>query len=304
MASDALVTTGLTYRFGRRVAVRELSIRVATGDVYGFLGPNGAGKTTFIRCVLDLLRPESGTVEIFGETDPVARRAAVGAVVETPAFHLNMTGRANLNVAAAYARVSDSAEIDRVIDRVGLSARGDDRVGTYSLGMRQRLGLARALLGRPQLLLLDEPTNGLDPRGMKEVRDLLRDLARRDGITVFLSSHLLGEVEQLCNRVAIIEHGELVSEGPVGALESSASRALQVDVGADPEALGQAMATLEGVSVVGDGEAGRIRLSLDGIDISQLNRALVAAGVDVAALVPVEARLEDDYMALTSESIQ
>ncbi len=304
MASDVLVTSGVTHRFGARVALRDLSIRVQAGDVYGFLGPNGAGKTTFIRCVLDLLRPETGSIEILGESDPVARRRQVGAMVETPAFHDNLSGQANLAVAAAYAGVHDAAEIDRVIDRVGLRARGADRVGTYSLGMRQRLGLARALLGRPRLLILDEPTNGLDPRGMKEVRELLQDLARRDGISIFVSSHLLGEVEQLCNRVAIIEQGQLVSEGPVGGLSRQQAAPNQVDVLADPTQLGRVTADIAGVTIVGDGEAGRVRLSLEGMDIADLNRALVQAGVEVGALVPIAVRLEDEYMALTSESIQ
>ena len=304
MGVDALVATGLTHHFGHRIAVRDLSIRVRQGDVYGFLGPNGAGKTTFIRCVLGLLRPSSGTVALFGETDPVRRRASVGAMVETPAFHLNMSGRQNLAIAMAYAGVRERNELDRVLERVGLSERGSDKVGSYSLGMRQRLGLARALLGTPQMLILDEPTNGLDPRGMKEVRCLLADLAKRDGITIFLSSHLLGEVEQLCDRVAIIEQGALISEGRVGELSSGSVRTTEVDVGADPDVLGPVLAQLEGVRLVGDGDGDQIRLALDGVEIADLNRALVAAKVDVSALVPVEKRLEDDYMALTSESIE
>ena len=210
-ASDALVTMGLGRNFGDRAAIRDLSVVVRTGEVYGFLGPNGAGKTTAIRCILGLLSPHAGAVSIFGETDPVLRRAHVGAMVETPAFHSFLSGRANLGVSAAYAGVED-AELDEILERVGLLDRANDRVRDYSLGMRQRLGLARALIGNPRLLILDEPTNGMDPRGIKEVRDLLVGLSRNHGVTIFVSSHLLSEVEQMCTRVGILNAGRLVSE--------------------------------------------------------------------------------------------
>lgn len=308
MTSDAMLTTGLTRRFGARAAISDLALRVREGDVYGFLGPNGAGKTTAIRCILGLIRRDAGTVTLFGESDPVRQRALVGAMVETPAFHGSMSGRANLELAAAYAGVADPrASIDRALERVGLAGRDRDLVGGYSLGMRQRLGIARALVGNPRILILDEPTNGLDPRGMKEVRDLLRGLAQTDKITVFLSSHLLGEVQVLCNRVGILEKGQLVYEGDVSGLGPASETEevrVAVDIGArDVQALGAALAGIAGAKVLGDGEAGRVRVQLSGIDAAALNRALVGAGVDVTALVPVEANLEALFLSVTSREI-
>ncbi len=219
-ASDALVTIGLGRNFGDRKALCDLSIAVRSGEVYGFLGPNGAGKTTAIRCILGLLSPHAGSVSIFGETDEVRRRKRVGAMVETPAFHTFLSGRANLALSAAYAG-EDTANLDGLFERVGLLERADDRVADYSLGMRQRLGLARALIGDPKLLILDEPTNGMDPRGIKEVRDVLLGLSRDCGVTIFVSSHLLAEVQQMCSRVGILHAGRLVSECSVdGDLEA------------------------------------------------------------------------------------
>ena len=213
-ASDALVTIGLSREFGRRVALRDLSLKIRPGELYGFLGPNGAGKTTAIRCILGLLSPSAGQVSIFGEHDPVQRLRNVGAMVETPAFHEFLSGRENLSLSAAYAGMGE-LDFDSVLDNVGLRDRADDRVSDYSLGMRQRLGLARALLGAPRLLILDEPTNGMDPRGIKEVRDLLLGLSEHHQTTVFISSHLLSEVQQLCTRVGILDRGVLVSESVV-----------------------------------------------------------------------------------------
>ncbi|MEZ4240804.1 MAG: ATP-binding cassette domain-containing protein [Myxococcota bacterium] len=220
MTVPALKVRGLTRRFGARAAVADLDFEVLEGDVYGFLGPNGAGKTTAIRCILGLIRADSGTIELFGETGRAARRH-VGAIVETPAFHDWLSGGDNLSLSAAYAGLAASVaggEIARVLERVGLAERAKDRVGSYSLGMRQRLAIARALLGRPKLLLLDEPTNGLDPAGMREVRDLVRSLALNDRITVVLSSHLLAEVQATCNRVAILDAGRVRAEGDVARL--------------------------------------------------------------------------------------
>ena len=217
--SAALQTDGLTRRFGSRTAVDRVSLRVEEGDIYGFLGPNGAGKTTAIRCILGLIRRDAGEVRIFGEAHPVRQRRGVGAVVETPAFHLGLSGRANLLRAAAYAG-APAGDVERVLALTGLADRAGDRVRAYSLGMRQRLGIARALLGRPRLLVLDEPTNGLDPRGMHDVRRLLARLAAEEGLTVFVSSHLLAEVQQLCNRVGILHRGRLVALGTVAELRA------------------------------------------------------------------------------------
>ncbi len=314
MASDvdALVVRGLTRRFGSRTAVSALDVCVKQGDTYGFLGPNGAGKTTAIRCMLGLIRKDAGEVEVFGERDSVAQRRHVGAMVETPTFHNWMTGRANLQRAVAYAGQGDKTDIDWALELVGLMGRDTEKVRTYSLGMRQRLGIARALVGRPKLLLLDEPTNGLDPRGMKEVRELLTRLSREQKLTIFISSHLLSEVELLCNRVGIIDHGKLVAEGTVDELVSGRGRNLQVDVApGDMAALQAALSTLHSVRIVGEGqlnvgggeELPRVRVELEDIDSAGLNAALVKAGVPVVALVPVTHSLEDLFLSLTSEEI-
>lgn len=305
MASDALVTRGLTRRFGGRTAVSSLDLRVKEGDVYGFLGPNGAGKTTAIRCMLGLIGRDQGEVEIFGEKDPVRQRAHVGAMVETPAFHRWMSARDNLRRACAFAGEGGPADIEQALERVGLQGRADEKVQGYSLGMKQRLGIARALVGRPRLLILDEPTNGLDPRGMREIRDLLLELARRDRLTIFVSSHLLGEVEQLCSRVGILERGRMVAEGTVEELlRKSGAAVTEVDLeSGDMAALGRALEGLAGASVVGDGEGDRLRVRLEGLTPAELNQRLVQAGVPVAALVPVVKSLEELFLTLTSQEL-
>ena len=303
MAEPALVVNKLTRTFGQRRAVSKLDLRVEPGDVYGFLGPNGAGKTTAIRCMLGLLRMDNGTVRIFGEDDPVRQRRHVGAMVETPAFHPWMSGLDNLKRAAAFAGRGTPAEIAAAIEQVGLKGRERDRVRGYSLGMRQRLGIARALLGSPRLLILDEPTNGLDPRGMKEVRDLLLDLARSKQITIFISSHLLGEVEQLCTRVGIIEKGRLIAEGTPAEL--AARQQVLVEVGApDPDALHAAITAVPGATIQGNTPAGRLRVALSReLSTGQLNAALVSAGVVVDALIPLTESLESLFLSLTSEDL-
>jgi len=297
----ALAVNGLSRFYGKRAAVRKLDLRVQPGDLYGFLGPNGAGKTTAIRAILGLIARSEGTVEIFGERDMVRQRAEVGAMVETPAFNDWLSGRANLTIAAAYAGRGSAADIDEALDRVGLRDRAKEKVRGYSLGMRQRLGIARALLGRPKLLVLDEPTNGLDPRGMREVRELLTELVRRDGLTVFVSSHLLSEVEAMCTRVGILDRGELRAEGTVQELVQrlGGSTDLEVGVSDRPAAL-TVLSKLEGVTVEGDGEAGRMLLKLKGLEPAVVNRALVLAGVEVSSLVPRAGTLEELFLSVTS----
>ena len=303
MSEPALEVRGLTRTYGKRKAVASLDLTVEQGDVYGFLGPNGAGKTTAIRCILGLIQPDRGDVAIFGQRAHPARLDAVGAIVETPAFYTWMTGRENLEVAAAYRGMGArkaGEEIARVLDRVGLAERASDKSGGYSLGMKQRLAIARALLGRPKLLILDEPTNGLDPRGMREVRDLVRSLALHDGITVFLSSHLLAEIQAICNRVGILQEGEMRAEGKVDELLAAhVAQRFAVEVGADPDALAAAVEAIEGATITGPGASGRQRLELTGLDVPGLNKALVEAGVEVTALVPQERNLEEVFLEVT-----
>lgn len=220
--SDEVVlrTRDLVKQYGKRLAVDQLNLDVRRGEIFGFLGPNGAGKTTTIRIALGLIAPTAGSVEVLGQ-DVANHRAQVlprvGALIETPALHLFMSGRANLRAVGMILGGVPEKRIDEVLELVGLAARQKDRVKTYSLGMKQRLGVAVALLNNPELLILDEPANGLDPAGIVEMRDLMRNLAA-EGKTIFISSHVLGEVQQLCTRIAIIHLGRLVTEANVEEL--------------------------------------------------------------------------------------
>lgn len=213
MTEPALKIAGLTRSYGGKVVVDNLDLQVEVGDVYGFLGPNGAGKTTTMRMILGLIGRDAGTVKLFGLDDPIASRARLGGIVEGPKFYPYLSGRENLRVFAAYSGGVPESRIDELLERVRLRDRAGDAVRTYSLGMRQRLGIAQALLARPSLLLLDEPTNGLDPHGQKEVRDLIGELREAEDLTVFISSHLLFEIEALCTRVGIIDNGRKIAEG-------------------------------------------------------------------------------------------
>ena len=225
MPEPTLVATNLTKVIGKRTIVHNVSFALQPGEVFGFLGPNGAGKTTTIRMLVGLIRPTAGTVAICGfdvrrQFESAMRN--VGCIVENPDLYRFMTGRENLEHFARMLGAGQS-EIDRVAKLVALDHRLDQRVGTYSLGMRQRLGIAQAMLGQPRLLILDEPANGLDPAGIREIRELLRHLARDRQMSVFVSSHLLAEVQLMCDRVAIIHRGELMREGPVAELAAGGS---------------------------------------------------------------------------------
>jgi ABC-2 type transport system ATP-binding protein len=298
----ALAVRGLRKRYGDVDAVDGLDLVVERGELYGFLGPNGAGKTTTIRMALGLILPSAGEVEVLGERvtrgapPPLAR---VGALVEEPAFWRFLSGRLNLEyMARAGCSGPDTRErmrrIDDVLGRVGLIEAADKKVKAYSQGMRQRLGIGLALLGRPELLVLDEPTNGLDPTGMREVRGLLRELAD-GGTTVFVSSHLLSEVEAMCDRVGVMARGRLVAEGPPGTLRGAAVRhRLEVD---DPDRATRILERLPGVTAEAVPGAVNVRTK-DGATPADVNAALVAAGVRVSALIPERDTLEDVFFTL------
>ncbi len=231
-ASDAIATQGLTKRYGNTTAVDNLSLHVSRGEIYAFLGLNGAGKTTTIRMLLGMLRPSAGGAEIFGTPIHAGVRALwsrVGYVVETPHAYPDLTVRENLEVARRLHLVADPRAVDRALDRFGLGPYAHARAGALSLGNAQRLGLAKALLHEPELLILDEPANALDPAGVVEVRELLRDLARRQGATIFLSSHILGEVAKMATRVGIIHAGRLVEELPAEEIKQRCRRRLVID---------------------------------------------------------------------------
>ncbi|RME76680.1 MAG: ABC transporter ATP-binding protein [Planctomycetota bacterium] len=294
---DVVVRTrGLTRRFGRSVAVSELSIEVRRGDVFGFLGPNGAGKTTTIRMLLGLLRPSAGEIELFGRPlhrDRLRLLAQVGALVEQPAFYPWLTGRENLR-AFGYltgARLG-AGRIEEVLELVGLAGRADDRVAIYSQGMRQRLGIAQALLARPRLVFLDEPTNGLDPPGIEHIRSLLLRLAREHGVTVFVSSHLLHEVERMCNRVAILDRGRLVVSGEVGALLGGDGTIVEIETHAVERAA--ALLADTGYRVLGT-ESDRLRVRADRTQVAAIARLLCEHDVGLEALVPRRPSLEDFF---------
>ena len=304
MTTTALEVRGLTRKYGARYAVRNLDLDVLEGDVYGFLGPNGAGKTTAMRCIVSLIRRDAGDIKIFDETDLVRARRHLGAIIETPCFHDWMTGRENLQRSAELAGLTGkdvTSEVDRVLERVGLSERSKESPQNYSLGMRQRLGIARALLGKPRLLMLDEPTNGLDPAGMREIRELVRSLALHDQITIFISSHLLAEVQAVCNRVGIIQAGELRAEGRVDELIADQVEGRVVEISAaDMTALQTALEAVEGVKVLGAARAGRLQVHHGELELPELNRRLFDQGVSVGALIPVERSLEDVFMEVTA----
>jgi lantibiotic transport system ATP-binding protein len=293
-------TRGLTRRFGSRIAVDELNLSVPAAGVYGFLGPNGAGKTTAIRMLLGLIRPHAGEVRLFGV--PVAGNRAslmrrVGALVESPSLYPHLTGRENLEVTRRLLGAPRNL-IDLALDTVKLTKDADRRVREYSLGMRQRLGLALALLNKPELLILDEPTNGLDPAGIHEMRDLIRRLPDESGVTVFLSSHLLSEVEQIAGHIGIIHEGKLLFQGPLTELQTRQQTRLivgvkQIDVAID-------CLTKSGWNV---------HRSVDGMlsvaaktsdDAIGINNLLVEHRLDVFHVALAQPSLEDIFLTLTT----
>ena len=294
---DQIITTNaLTKRYGERAAVDQVSLTVRRGEVYGFLGPNGAGKTTTLRMLVGLVRPTHGTAQVLGHAPGApAALARIGTLVEGPGFYPYLSGRDNLRVLARYAGLDDVA-VAAALELVDLTARATDRFRKYSLGMKQRLGVAAALLGEPDLLILDEPTNGLDPAGMADMRALIRGLADQ-GQTVLLSSHLLGEVEQICDRVGVISRGRLLAESTVADLRGQAS----VLVRADPLSTAREVAAREvGAERVALAD-GSLRLSIDGERTAALVRALVHADLEVREVRPIERNLEDVFFELTGD---
>ena len=293
----AIETRDLTKRYGSTlVALDGLDLTVRPGEVYGLIGPNGAGKTTFLRLVLGLISATRGEATVLGQPagSPEALRR-IGAVVEMPAFYPFLSGRDNLRVVARYSG-ADAARIGPALERVGLGERGRDKVGGYSLGMKQRLGLAAAFLKDPQLYLLDEPTNGLDPYGIAAMRTVIRDLAN-EGHTVLLSSHLLTEVEQVCDRIGIIHRGKLVREESTALLRGTG----RLRVVATP--LEQAASILDGLpGVDGIERLGQaLLLTTDPAGAAAINRQLVMAGVEVSEIRETARSLEEAFMALTSD---
>ncbi len=301
MPELAISTTAISKTFDGKPAVRGVSLRVETGSVYAFLGPNGAGKSTTIRMLLGLLRPDQGDITLFG-LDPRQHRgeilARTGSLVESPSLYAHLTARENLEIPRRILDASRS-DIDRVLKIVGLENARESLVKTFSLGMKQRLGLALALLGNRQLLILDEPTNGLDPAGILEMRSLIRQLPTEHGITVFLSSHLLTEVEQVATHVGMLSQGEMVFQGTVSELEQMRRPFLRIVV-SEPEsacalltAKGWEVRAVDGHLVASDVKA-----------VAAINRTLVQAGIDVHHLATESASLEEVFLRMTRAEVR
>jgi ABC-2 type transport system ATP-binding protein len=299
MSATPVEARGLVKRYGDVTAVDDVDLTVGAGEVYGYLGPNGAGKTTSLRMLLGLIRPDAGSVKLFGR-DPLLEGAraldGVAGFVEAPRFYPYLSGRRNLELVAALDGGDAAARIGEALDTVELTARAKDRVGGYSHGMRQRLGIAAALVRDPRLLLLDEPTTGLDPGGMRDMRRLVRRLAGQ-GITVLLSSHLMGEVEELCDRVAIVRTGRVVYEGSLADLLASTAGRYALRTTDDVRAAALA-AERPGVTDVRFADGG-LTLTAGEEAVAALSVALGEAGIGIAALVPRTATLEELFFRMT-----
>ncbi|WP_374517036.1 ABC transporter ATP-binding protein [Brevundimonas sp.] len=305
MSAPAIETEGLTRRFGRRTAVEAVSMTVPERAVYGFLGRNGAGKTTTLKMLLGLIRPDAGTARVCGVDvvrDRMGAARKVGALLEAHGFYGNLSGRENLDLTRTLLGLPKS-EIDRVLEVVEMTADAGRRVAGYSLGMRQRLGLARAMLGAPPVLILDEPTNGLDPDGIADMRRFLRSLPERTGATVLLSSHLLGEIEQTATHVGILSQGRLVLQGALERLKAELEPEIAFSV--DDAARGAALARARGfeVAAADDGLTARLKPGEDaGTAAAALNRALVEADVAVFSIAPRPRSLEGIYREVSTPS--
>jgi ABC-2 type transport system ATP-binding protein len=298
-------TSRLRKRFGDRIAVDDVDLRVPRGSAFGYLGPNGAGKTTLIRMLLGLTGATSGTMHLLGRPVPAERRAAlarVGAIVEEPRFHGHLTGRENLTVIAAAREPEAHDRIDGALARAGLSQRADERVKRYSLGMRQRLGVARSLLADPELLILDEPTNGLDPAGMHEFRDMIRGFVT-EGRTVLLSSHLLDEVEKICDSVAIVDRGRVVMQGSIADLARGGEQTILIATSDEERARALLAENRAVASAVAEAEGIRVRLRPD-VEAEpaadDIGRGLVLAGLAIRRFEPARASLEQRFLEITS----
>jgi ABC-2 type transport system ATP-binding protein len=300
----AVETHGLTKRFGENVAVNDVELLVPRGCAFGYLGPNGAGKTTLIRVLLGLTSADAGTMSLLGYPVPRHRDRAlarVGAIVDEPRFHGHLTGRQNLQILAAARERAAKGRIDPALERVGILHRANDKVSKYSMGMRQRLGVAACLLGDPHLLILDEPMNGLDPGGMLEMRDMIKSLVD-EGRTVVLSSHLLDEVERTCDSVAIVDHGTVIRQGPISQLLAGSSFEVQVEC-AEPE---RASRLLEGTPFGASVQTGPEGLAISLPEhterdaIAEINRLLVEGGIPVYRLQHIQASLEQWFLSVTT----
>jgi ABC-type multidrug transport system ATPase subunit len=299
MAVSGLVQVErISKRYGRQLAVDEVSFSITPGEIVGFVGPNGAGKSTTLRVLTGLITPDSGRVSLDGidqRTDPTGFRARLGALIEAPAIYPMLSAFEHLAYVARIRRAFDRSRIENTLRDVGLDPASQKRVGRFSLGMKQRLGIAMAIFGGPSLLVLDEPMNGLDPSGIAELRDFLRKLPDRNGASVLMSSHLLSEIEQICHRVLFIREGRLVGETKLSADSSDAFQTLWLRTGDD----GRTLEVLRRASFVAEAEADVVGVScrLSAADVAKVAPLLVGEGIAILELTPHGRRLEETYLA-------
>jgi ABC-2 type transport system ATP-binding protein len=299
----ALALEDVSKKFGRMQAVDHLSLQVAPGHMAGFLGPNGAGKSTTLYMIPRLVRPTSGRIRLFGVDIWEAYKKAirsVGLTVESPAFYEYLSGRKNLELAARLLENVSPREMDEILERIGLAERQHDRVRVYSTGMKQRLGIGRALLGRPRLLILDEPTNGMDPEGTHEVLSFLREKVRQEGLTVFVSSHLMSEIEEFCDSVFVINRGRLVASGSVKELLKPHERIVRVTFqGRIPES--DFISRHEQIRKVEPVAVDTLEITLARDDSAWLNQCLQQAGFRVSAIAPKQKTLKEFFLSITGD---
>jgi ABC-type multidrug transport system ATPase subunit len=294
-----LETSGLTKHFGKLKAVQDLDLQVQEGDIYGFLGLNGSGKTTTMRMILRLIRPTAGRVSIFGQDvqkDFIAIMRRVGSLVELPAYYPYLSAVKNLEILRLATGGLPASRIPEVLETVGLRDRMHDRVGTYSQGMRQRLGIAMALLPRPRLVFLDEPTNGLDPQGMNHIRDVIQELNRKEGVTFLLSSHLLHEVEITCTRVGIIKEGRMVLQDTMRAILARTVTGVRI-VCDQAQKAGALLKAQPWTREVRADPAGGLRAECESSRFAEINALLLGSGIQVSELSPVRQTLEDFFLS-------
>lgn len=302
-SAPALVLENVSKRFGRLLAVDDLSLEITPALMAGFLGPNGAGKSTTLYMIPRLVRPTAGQIRIFGTNiwhDYKKAIRSVGIMVEAPAFYEYLSGRQNLELAARLREDVSPRDMDEILERIGLADRQHDRVRIYSTGMKQRLGIGRALLGRPRLLILDEPTNGLDPEGTHEVLSFLRERVRTDGLTIFISSHLMSEIEEFCDTVFVVNHGRLAASGKVSDLLRPHERIIRVTFqGRPPDP--KFLMTCEQVRHVECLTAESMEITLSRDDSAWLNQRLQQEGFKVAAVVPKQKTLKEFFLSITGD---
>lgn len=298
-----LQTTGLSKKIGSKMLVADVDLHIPKGEIYGFLGPNGAGKTTVMKMIMNLWKPTSGTIEVFGEIlTPKSYNflQRIGSIIEFPTFYDHMTGRENLQLHCEYMGYYNVNSVENALQMLDLTYAADQTVKSYSLGMKERLGIARALMCKPELLILDEPTNGLDPAGMKQIRDLLKTLCTEYGITIMISSHILSEVESIADTVGIIHHGKMMKEIRMQDIEEMNFNYMELSVTNERQAayiLSEKLG-LHNFKIL---DCGKIRIYDHSVSVQQVTRTLALNDVEVASIGKKSETLEDYFLKLTGE---